>query len=145
VRRHLTIISFPDVTHLLDRRHSALSLGYSLALLVTVSCKGTEPVPISLTGSWYSTVAGVNVDPLLRQSGTQLSGSVFFHDWSNDALGGCDVTGTYIEPSVTLIFPCSKFGPARFDGHTIDARSITGTMIWGDGREYSSFKFELRE
>jgi len=133
------------VTHRLDRRHSALRLGYSLALVVAVSCKGTEPEPISLTGSWYSTVAGVNVDPLLTQSGRQLSGSAFFHDWGNDAIGACEVTGTYIEPSVTLIFSCGDLGPVRFDGSTTDARSMTGTVIWADGRQYSSFTFVLRE
>jgi hypothetical protein len=135
----------PDSTHRLRRRHSALRLGYSLALVVAISCKGTEPEPISLTGSWYSTVAGVNVNPLLTQSGTQLSGSAFFHDSGNDALGTCDVTGMYIEPSVTLILSCGDLGPARFDGSTTDARSMTGTMIWADGRQYTSFTFVLRQ
>ena len=134
-----------DLIHRLRRRQSALRFAYPLALVVGVSCKSTEPELISLTGSWYSTVAGVNVDPLLTQSGRQLSGSAFFHDWGNDALGACDVTGTYIEPSVTLIFPCGDLGPARFDGSTTDARSMTGTLIWGDGRQYSSFTFVLRQ
>ncbi|HMJ20202.1 MAG TPA: hypothetical protein VK478_17585 [Gemmatimonadaceae bacterium] len=96
-------------------------------------------------GSWNSTVQGVNVDLLLTQSGRQLSGSVFFHDWGNDALGSCELSGTYIEPSVTLIFSCGDLGPARFDGFTSDARSMTGTMIWGDGRQYSAFTFALTE
>jgi hypothetical protein len=69
----------------------------------------------------------------------------FFHDGSNDALGICDVTGTYIEPSVTLIFACGDLGPARFDGSTTDARSMTGTVIWTDGRQYSSFTLVLRQ
>lgn len=133
------------MTHRLDCRNSALRLAYSLTLVVAVSCKGTEPEPISLAGSWYSTVAGVNVDPLLAQSGSQLSGSAFFHDWGNDALGACDVTGTYMRPSVTLVFSCGDLGPARFDGSTTDARSMTGTMIWADGRQYTSFTFVLRE
>jgi hypothetical protein len=133
------------VTDRLDRRHSTLRLGYSLALVIAVSCKGAELEPISLTGSWYSTVAGVNVDPLLTQSGRQLSGSAFFHDWGNDALGACPVTGTYADPSVTLIFSCGDLGPARFDGSTTDARSMTGTVIWADGRQFSSFTFVLRE
>ena len=133
------------VTHRLDRRHVALRSAYSLALVAALGCKATEPEPISLAGSWHSTVVGVTVDPLLAQSGRQLSGSVFFHDWGNDALGGCDVTGTYIQPSVTLVFSCGDFGPKRFDGSTTDARSMTGTMIWADGRQYSSFTLVLRE
>jgi hypothetical protein len=87
----------------------------------------------------------VNVDPVLTQSGRQLSGTAFFHDWSNDALGACEFTGTYTEPSVTLIFPCGDFGPARFDGSITGAKLMTGTLIWGDGRQYSSFTFVLRD
>jgi hypothetical protein len=135
----------PDLTHRLRRHQSALRFAYSLALVVVVSCKGTEPEPISIAGSWNSTVPGVNVDLLLTQSGRQLSGSVFFHDWGNDALGACEQSGTFIEPSVTLIFSCGDLGPARFDGSTTDARSMTGTMIWADGRQYSSFTFALAE
>jgi hypothetical protein len=134
-----------QATHRLRRRQSALRLAYALALVVVVSCKGTEPVPISIAGNWSGAVPAVSVDVGLTQSGRELSGQVFFHDLGNDALGACEVSGTYIVPSVTLIFSCGDFGPARFDGSTTDARSMTGTMIWGDGRQFSPFTFALTD
>lgn len=133
-----------DLTHRLRHFQSALRFSY-LALVVVVSCKSTEPKPVSLAGSWNSVATGVSVGLVVTQSGRQLSGSVSFHDLSNDALGGCELTGTYTAPSVALIFSCGNFGPARFDGAMTDAKSLSGTMIWGDGRQFSPFRFALTE
>ena len=144
VRRHLRII-VRDLTHRIRLRRTALRFAYALALITAVSCKGTEPDRIFLSGGWHGSAAGVDVDLFLTQSARQLSGPVQFYDLGNDALGACEVNGTYIEPDVTLIFSCGDFGPARFDGSTTDARSMTGTMVWADGRQYSSFRFALTE
>ena len=130
---------------MIRRRQSALKFAHPLALVVVVSCKSTEPEPISIAGSWHGSVPAVSVGVDLTQLGRQLSGSVSFHDLGSDALGGCEVSGTYIVPSVTLIFSCGDVGPARFDGSTTGARSMTGTMIWGDRRQFSSFTFALTD
>ena len=121
---------------------SSVRFLYALAMVAAVSCKGTEPLP-TLTGSWSGSTTDVSVGLELIQSSRQISGSVLFHDLVNDALGGCEASGTYVEPSVALNFSCGTTGPSRFDGHTTDARSMTGTIVWGDGRQYSSFTFAL--
>ena len=105
------------------------------------SCTSTEPELI-LTGRWDGSATGLSAGLFLTQSGRQLSGSFDFHDFSNDGLGSCPLTGTYDRPAVTLTFNCGDLGPAGFDGSTADGRSMTGTIVLS-GRQYTSFTFAL--
>jgi hypothetical protein len=133
------------LTHRLRSPRLALAFVYLVALAAALSsCTSTEPELISLTGRWDGSATGLDAGLFLTQSGNELSGSFTFHDLSNDGLGVCQLSGTYIKPSVTLIFYCGDLGPSGFDGSTTDGRSMTGTIVLS-GRQYTSFTFALTE